>query len=168
MRIQETILRIRQLHDGQYDKGGQPYWRHPVRVMLRLGPKAHQYIREAALLHDVVEDCGVTLSDIHQAGYSHITLTIVELLSRRPGESYGAFIDRLIASKHGEAMQVKLADLYDNTAPGRVAALPKEYEWIGKRYGQAIERLEGLIPIQRRVGMIVGDMNDIDWSKYGN
>lgn len=166
--IKKTITSIIKLHDGQLDKGGQPYWRHPVRVMLRLGPNAHDYVKQAALLHDVVEDCGLSVSDLLGAGYSPLTVEIVDLVTRKNGESYSAFIDRLIASKCGEAMKVKLADLYDNTAPERVAVLPSEYQWISRRYGEAIERLEELVSVQRRVGMIVGDMNDIDWSIYGN
>jgi len=41
-------------HEGQVDKGGNPYILHPLRVMLSLRTAEEMIV---AVLHDVVEDC---------------------------------------------------------------------------------------------------------------
>lgn len=58
-----------QAHAGQFRKypvnGKQvPYIVHPVRVMLRCQKFLGDHIAEACLLHDVIEDCGVTYGEI--------------------------------------------------------------------------------------------------------
>lgn len=56
-----------QAHRGQTRKDGRtPYINHPVRVALALRASGmlEQPVLEAALLHDVIEDCGVSRMDI--------------------------------------------------------------------------------------------------------
>ena len=52
-------------HDGAQRRSGEPYVVHPIEVgiilsRMRLDPE----IIAAALLHDVVEDCGVSLTEL--------------------------------------------------------------------------------------------------------
>ncbi len=55
--IPELIEFIQIAHAGQVDKGAQaPYWQHPVAVCNTLPPFASPALREAALLHDAIED----------------------------------------------------------------------------------------------------------------
>jgi len=52
-------------HEGQMRKSGEPYIAHPLETALFLANlhlDSHTII--AALLHDVVEDCGVSLDEI--------------------------------------------------------------------------------------------------------
>ena len=42
-------------HDGQLDRGKYPYIAHPLHVAEEM---TNEYETAAALLHDVVEDCG--------------------------------------------------------------------------------------------------------------
>ena len=50
----ERAIQIAALaHAGQFDKAGQPYILHPLRVMFRM---EEEHERIAAVLHDVVED----------------------------------------------------------------------------------------------------------------
>lgn len=53
-------------HREQKRKGGEPYICHPARVanLLRATAHANPSSLAAAWLHDVVEDCGVTLAQI--------------------------------------------------------------------------------------------------------
>lgn len=57
-------------HAGQKRKSGEPYISHPFTIALRLADlKLDQATIAAALLHDVVEDCGVPLETIeHEFG----------------------------------------------------------------------------------------------------
>jgi (p)ppGpp synthase/HD superfamily hydrolase len=53
--IDETINLLMRAHEGQFDKAGEPYWRHPIRVMARLvlrTPEISLEAMQAALLHD--------------------------------------------------------------------------------------------------------------------
>ncbi len=81
--IEKTIDLIKEAHRGQVDKGGQPYYRHPLRVMVRLGAEATAAEKIAALLHDVVEDTGLELEGLRETGYSEEVIEIVRLVSER-------------------------------------------------------------------------------------
>lgn len=107
--LEKAILLATRAHAGQTDKSGGPYLLHPLRVMLKLqGDEA----RQAAVLHDVVEDTPITLEMLRQEGFSEAVVTAVDALSRRAGEAYADFIQRLKVNPI--ARRVKLADLEDN------------------------------------------------------
>ncbi len=63
--IERSYERARQAHDGQFRKSGEPYIRHCLAVAQILADmNLDATTIAAALLHDVVEDTGVTLADI--------------------------------------------------------------------------------------------------------
>lgn len=125
--IQQTIQHMLVFHYGQVDKSGVPYYNHPMRVMLRLGPLAPEAALHAALLHDVMEDCDVTREILLDLGYSEDVVQIVELVSKMDKSmQYRQFIFNIIASGNTGAMMVKLADLYDNTSLVRRELLPPD------------------------------------------
>ncbi|MFC4993546.1 GTP pyrophosphokinase [Rubritalea tangerina] len=66
----------------------------------------------AAVLHDVVEDTEWTFEDLRNEGFNEALIEALDCLTRREGESYKEFIDRL-APNH-VARAVKIADLEDN------------------------------------------------------
>ena len=96
-------------HEGQSDKYGAPYILHPFRVMMRVCTLAEKIV---AMLHDTVEDGGVTLEDLRGEGFPGEVVEAVDRLSRRGGESYDAYMER--ASADPLAASVKMADLEDN------------------------------------------------------
>ncbi|MBI3899003.1 MAG: GTP pyrophosphokinase [Gammaproteobacteria bacterium] len=96
-------------HKGQKDKAGQPYILHPLRLMLKL---QHENERIVALLHDVVEDSNISLDDLRRHGFSDDLVAAVDCLSRKSGESYDDFIQRI--SNSPLAIKVKIEDLKDN------------------------------------------------------
>ncbi|MSP22791.1 MAG: bifunctional (p)ppGpp synthetase/guanosine-3',5'-bis(diphosphate) 3'-pyrophosphohydrolase [Dehalococcoidia bacterium] len=54
-------------HDGQMRQSGEPYITHPVAVAaLVAGLRMDAHTISAALLHDVVEDCGVTVEQLQK------------------------------------------------------------------------------------------------------
>ncbi|MBN2472042.1 MAG: HD domain-containing protein [Anaerolineae bacterium] len=107
--LEDAILLAAQAHRGQQDKNGQPYILHPLRLMLAVSGEDAQ---TAAVLHDVVEDTPVTLDELRAAGFAEAVVAAVDHLTRREGESYEAFIQRI--KPHPLARRVKLADLRDN------------------------------------------------------
>jgi (p)ppGpp synthase/HD superfamily hydrolase len=133
----ETALALAvEKHRGQRDKAGAPYVLHPIRMMLRFTDPAAQVV---ALLHDVVEDCDVTLDDLRQHGFPETVVSGVLAMTRDPAESYEAFIER--AAAHPIARQVKLADVEDNLDLRRLNALTdRDVKRLG-RYLAARQRL---------------------------
>ncbi|MCD6374457.1 MAG: hypothetical protein J7L94_02960 [Caldisericaceae bacterium] len=65
-----------------------------------------------ALLHDVLEDSEMTLNELSQAGFEDEILQAIDCLTKRDGEDYFAYLERVAQNKL--ARQVKMADLKDN------------------------------------------------------
>src|SRR5215217_9307971 len=107
--IEDAIKLALEKHHGQTDKAGEPYILHPLRVMAQMQTEVEQIV---AVLHDVVEDSDVTLDDLRRMGYSEEIVTAIDHLSRRDGESYDNFIQRI--KPNPLALRVKLGDLRDN------------------------------------------------------
>lgn len=96
-------------------KGGAPYTLHPLRVMLQLGD-----LREmmAGLLHDAVEDPGVTLDQLRRTAFTAEPAEAVDALTRRPGEEYREYLARVKANPM--ALRLKLANLRENLDESRI------------------------------------------------
>jgi (p)ppGpp synthase/HD superfamily hydrolase len=93
-----------------------------------------------AVLHDVVEDCGVTLETLRRKGLPEEEVVAVEALTKVEGEDYDAFIER--AGENALAWKVKLADLADNSDRSRFRVISPEDEARFAKYRRARERLE--------------------------
>lgn len=74
-------------HAGQVDRAGVDYISHPRAVAWALVPFGPEMVA-GGLLHDVVEDCGVTAKDLRDAGMSENVVTMVFGVSKRPGVTY--------------------------------------------------------------------------------
>jgi (p)ppGpp synthase/HD superfamily hydrolase len=134
--LEDALALAVQAHHGQRDKAGQPYILHPLRVMMRLESEAE---RTVALLHDVVEDTPWTLERLRALGYPEGVLAALDALTRREGETYEAFIERLRPDPL--ARRVKLADLEDNMDVRRLTQVtPEDTERLA-RYRAAWARL---------------------------
>ena len=109
-------------HAGQVDKGGAPYILHPLRLAMSFHDTTLQVV---ALLHDVVEDSKVTLDGLrNSAGFSDAIVLAVDALTKRKGEDYDDFIDRV--ARNNIAKQVKIKDLKDNMDVTRLESLTKD------------------------------------------
>ena len=135
--FEDAIVFAAERHRGQRDKAGEPYILHPLRVALRVRTDRE---RLAAVLHDVVEDTGVTLDELRERGLDESVVAAIETLTKRDGEDYRAFIERV--AQNPIARAVKLADLADNLDPERLAALPaEEQQRLRAKYELARELL---------------------------
>jgi (p)ppGpp synthase/HD superfamily hydrolase len=135
--IEDAIIFAADLHRGQRDKAGEPYILHPLRVALRVHTERE---RLTAVLHDVVEDTGITPDELRERGLDESVVAAIETLTKREGEDYPVFIERV--AQNPIARAVKLADLDDNLDPDRLAALPaKHQKRLRAKYEPARERL---------------------------
>ncbi|MGD9670319.1 MAG: metal-dependent phosphohydrolase [Hyphomicrobiaceae bacterium] len=129
-----TLDFIMKAHAGQKDKGGFPYYLHPVRVMTRLPYWASDTARHLALMHDVVEDTPYTYDMLAEMGYPHQFLIKLRMLERPEKLTYIEWIRAIAATEDIDVIVVKYADNCDNADPDRVACLPPEQRDIVKRY----------------------------------
>lgn len=135
-------------HLDQLDRSGRPYILHPLRVMFavrELGDEAMM----VAVMHDLIEDCGVVREDLLERGFSWDVVLGVEVLSR-PGKDapnrpiYKDYVRAIRDAGHPFAVEVKLEDLRDNL--GRVDELRPEERGLAQRYEWSIACLEGREP----------------------
>lgn len=135
-------------HDGQLDKAGRPYIEHPRRVAAwaqRLNPEVAEAVLEAAWLHDVLEDTSVTRDELAAHGISAEAIAMVEAVTKRAGEPREAYFARVLACPG--ALEVKRADLADNTDPERLARLDEATRArLEAKYATAFELL-GIEPV---------------------
>lgn len=117
--LEKAIRIATEVHEGQLDKGGQPYILHCLRVMLAMPTTETQIV---AVLHDVLEDSsnsnGLVLK-LYQDGFSSEIVKAVQCLTRDPIEAYMQYIKRV--SKNPIAKIVKIADLKDNSNIYRIS-----------------------------------------------
>lgn len=123
-------------HASQTDRIGQPYILHPLRVMFG-GQTEDEMI--VGILHDVIEDSAWTLDDLRDEGFDERLVNAVDSLSRREGESYDDFIERI--ARNPLAVRVKRADLTDNMNLKRLVAIDADDATRLERYLRAWHRL---------------------------
>nr|BBX76220.1 hypothetical protein MFLOJ_00070 [Mycobacterium florentinum] len=83
-------------HAGQVDKAGMPYIGHVRRVASYVDP-ANTDAVVAALLHDVIEDTGLTAADLAERGIPQAAIDAIELLTRRDDQPSADYYRRISA-----------------------------------------------------------------------
>lgn len=100
------------------DKAGLPIWMHALRMAQVADTKFHgdKNVRSnfvmAALYHDYLEDGG-TYTNLKK----HVNKDVIEaviLLTKKPGEVYADYIQKIYNSKNGLAIDIKVLDLMDH------------------------------------------------------
>jgi (p)ppGpp synthase/HD superfamily hydrolase len=111
----------RQAHLGQKDKSGEDYVKHPIRVAEKCqSPNA----KVVALLHDTIEDTGVSADYLRSEGFPEEIIDGVLSVTKRDGESYEDFVCR--AAENPLGREVKIADLEDNMDIRRLKELTED------------------------------------------
>lgn len=107
-------------HAGQKRKfSGKPYIVHPLNVALTvLDMGGTKDMACAAVLHDVVEDCGVRYIDIAKKFNENIAYLVWELTNDKEEikkwRSKGDYLGMKMRNMSEEAITIKLADRLDN------------------------------------------------------
>jgi (p)ppGpp synthase/HD superfamily hydrolase len=135
--INKAIAIANKAHTGQLDKGGEAYILHPLRVMMAFDNEEE---RICGLLHDVVEDSTITFDDLRAEGFSKSVLAALDCLTKKAGEDYETFIDRVLTNEL--ACRVKLADLADNMDSSRLTELTDKDRQRLKKYQAATDKIK--------------------------
>ena len=110
-------------HAGQFDRGGNPYILHPLRVMSYLKTDDEELMC-IALAHDVIEDTKVTYQDLRESGFSERVIDGIRALTKQPGQTYDEYKAGVFANV--DAMRVKMADLRHNTDIRRLKGITEK------------------------------------------
>ena len=110
--LSKMLIIMVNAHAGQFDKGGNPYALHPLKVMHYLKSDDEELMC-IALGHDVIEDTSVTYLDLRNAGISERVIDAVRALTKVPGQTYDEYKANVFSNV--DAMRVKLCDLRHNT-----------------------------------------------------
>ena len=147
--------RARDAHAGQIRKSGEPYIQHPLavaRIVADLG--LDDTTIAAALLHDAVEDTGISLDDL-EAEFGADVAAIVDGVTKldrvrfdsKEAQQAATMRKMLVAmAKDLRVLIIKLADRLHNMRT--LAALP---EWKQERIAR--ETLDIYAPLAHRLGM---------------
>ncbi|MDQ6936892.1 MAG: bifunctional (p)ppGpp synthetase/guanosine-3',5'-bis(diphosphate) 3'-pyrophosphohydrolase, partial [Actinomycetota bacterium] len=145
-------------HRGQMRKSGDPYITHPLAVATILAELGMDSITlVAALLHDTVEDTGLSIDDINRDfgdEVAHLVDGVTKLDKVKYGEAAESETIRkmiIAMARDPRVLVIKLADRLHNMRTLRF--LPP-----AKQERKARETLEVLAPLAHRLGM-----NTIKW-----
>jgi len=151
-------------HQGQLRKSGDPYLEHPFQVALTLAEQQLDATTlAAALLHDVTEDCGITLKQIEEkfgpdvarlvdgvSKLSKLALPLPGELPQRPSvrEQQAENLRKMLVAMAEDlrVVFIKLADRLHNMRT--LDALPSE-----RQKAIARETLEIYAPLAHRLGI---------------
>jgi GTP diphosphokinase / guanosine-3',5'-bis(diphosphate) 3'-diphosphatase len=147
-------------HYGQLRKSGESYISHPLAVAIILARLSLDDVTiAAALLHDAVEDTGVTLDDLER-DFGPVVTSIVDGVTKlerirfdsKQAQQAATMRKMLVAmAKDPRVLLIKLADRLHNMRT--IAAMP---DWKQKRTAQ--ETLDIYAPLAHRFGI-----QDIKW-----
>lgn len=135
--VEAARLLTTQAHSGQTDKAGLPYITHPERVAGRLEDPATQVF---GWLHDTVEDTVLTLAEI-EAQFGSETAATVDAISRRDGETWSDYLNRVAANPVAKA--VTISDLIDNSNFGRFPVVTMKDVKRQEKYNKTLQKLMG-------------------------
>lgn len=129
-------------HAGQFDRGGQPYILHPLKVMYYLKTKDEE-LQCIALAHDLVEDTDTTYEELEALGFTPRIISGIKALTKVPGETYEQYKRRVICNP--DAIKVKMCDLRHNTDIRRLKGVSqKDLDRVAKyhRFFLELQKLQ--------------------------
>jgi (p)ppGpp synthase/HD superfamily hydrolase len=134
--IEKALEVARKAHEGQKDKAGADYILHPLSVAGMLELEQEKIV---ALLHDVVEDSDMTLSDLLEMGFEEEIVKAVGLLTK-DGTHYGEYLNRI--KLNPLAREVKIADLRHNMDLSRIPDPTEKDLHRVEKYKNSLEFLQ--------------------------
>ncbi len=165
--IEKALAYATEKHAGQMRKSGEPYINHLIHVAhvlatLRVGPSTIA----AGLLHDVLEDCGISKEELTKAFDAEIA-TIVESVSKignikfTDEKEYMAVNHRKIFIAMAKDIRVILVKLVDRLHNMRTL----QYQSEEKQKKIAAETLDVYAPIAHRLGIseIKNELEDLSF-----
>ncbi|MGN1398755.1 MAG: RelA/SpoT family protein [Erysipelotrichaceae bacterium] len=159
-------------HEGQFRKSGEPYFIHVLNVgyilaTLTAGPQTIC----AGLLHDTMEDCGVSFEEVETL-FDHDIATLVEAVSKigslkfKDEKEYQAANHRKIFIAMAKDVRVIIIKLVDRLHNMRTLM----YQPVEKQKKISQETLQVYAPIAHRLGLaeIKNELEDLSFMYLEN
>jgi len=163
--VHDAYAYANHLHAGQVRRSGEPYIQHPVTAAIYLADlNLDAATIAAALLHDVIEDCGATVQELEQSFGADVArlvdgvtkLTKLDMMAGDDRGTYKPGVDSsqaeslrkmlLAMAEDIRVVLIKLADRLHNMST--LGSMPEE-----RRVAIAQETLEIYAPLAHRLGM---------------
>ncbi len=120
--LTKKALRISfEAHRNQMDKSGIPYVYHPYEVASHMDD---EYSICVALLHDTIEDAGVTSKQLEHEGFPDEVIQAILCMTHDKSVPYFEYIGKI--KNNALATKVKLADLEHNSDISRLESMTSE------------------------------------------
>lgn len=140
--VASVSLLAKNLHEGQYDKGGKPYFLHVQAVAFGLEPFGEKAMM-AGFLHDSVEDTPITLDELRKIhGVPESVIESVKMVSRNLYPESYTYMDMIRAVTSEGSYLTRLVKISDNAHNSRSdrkieSFTPEALEFSRKRYAKA-------------------------------
>jgi len=164
-KIEKAYILAKEAHKGQYRKSGEEYIIHPIEVsQILVDLKMDTDTIVAGLLHDVVEDTLITLSDIEYSFGKEVSLLVdgvtkLRNLPKKQGKQIENIRKMVVAmSQDIRVVIIKLADRLHNMRTIKYQSPEKQIE-------KSKECIDVYAPIAHRIGMskIKSELEDISF-----
>ena len=132
----KAIKLMYEKHKNQIDKSGMPYVLHPLHVAESMKDEKTTVV---ALLHDIVEDTDITLTDLIKMQFPKEVVDAIGIMTHTSELSYYEYIERI--SSNPISTEVKLADLKHNMDLSRLNQITKEDLERLKKYKKSFDYL---------------------------
>ncbi len=124
-------------HADQFDKGGNPYILHVLKVM-HYTKSTDLEVLIIAVLHDIVEDTDVTYAELREMGFSERVIAGIKALTKVKGQTHEEYKAGILANV--DAIIVKMADLRHNSDIRRLKGVTeKDIKRIAKYHNMWLE-----------------------------
>ena len=142
-KLEEAIRLAVTSHAGQFDKGGNPYILHPLKLLhWAISAGYDDEIQQIAVLHDVIEDCDVTFRDLESV-FSRRVVEGVRALTKMKGQTYEEYQQAVMGNL--DAVKVKMLDLRHNSDIRRLKGVSEKDILRVKKYHEFYLTLKGVL-----------------------
>lgn len=128
--------------DGIFDKGGNPYILHCLKVFYYLKTDDEE-LQCIGLGHDLVEDTDVTYAQLRDMGFTERIIEGIKAMTKVPGETNDEYLNRIKQNK--DAIRCKLADLRHNSDIRRLKGVTTKDVARIKKYHEMYLQLKDLV-----------------------
>ncbi len=141
--LSKTLELVLRVFDNKLDKGGKPNLLHIFKIYIKVKTQEEKLV---ALLHDIIENTDISEQDLKEYGYDKELIDTLLCLTKKKGEYYPDYIDRIINSNNLVALNVKLEDLKSNIDIKDLEnPSVSDYERINNRYLPAYNKIQNKI-----------------------
>ena len=123
-------------HKDQVDNSGMPYVYHPFHLAEQMKDENTTIV---ALLHDVVEDTGITIDDIIKMGFNEEVCKALKLMTHDDNVPYIEYVKKLKSNQI--AKTVKIVDLKHNSDLTRLDTVDEKALKRVEKYKRAMGEL---------------------------